>query len=290
MRVGGKKERSMDNRQTRQHGIDSQIPPGWPPEIGEGQGDRLFVTALARGLEILRAFRAGDGVLGNHEIAQRTGLPRSTVTRLTYTLTKLGYLSHSKRFDKYRLGVGVLSFGYALLNDLHIRRVAKPFMDQLADYGKANVGLAVPDRLEMLYIDASRGADNVTHRLDAGSKIPMATTAMGRAFLASIEGVERAYLLDRLRHEHGADWPQIAAEINRAVDDVARWGYCVAEWQPDIIAIGVPMRRRQGQNAYVFNCGGPKYMIGRDRLEQDFAPRLLSLVRQVERALPDPDE
>ena len=57
--------------------------------------DRKFVTALARGLEVLRVFTPTEGLLGNGEIAERTGLPKPTVSRLTYTLTKLGYLATS---------------------------------------------------------------------------------------------------------------------------------------------------------------------------------------------------
>ncbi|HYM36238.1 MAG TPA: helix-turn-helix domain-containing protein, partial [Steroidobacteraceae bacterium] len=48
-------------------------------------GDRQFVAALARGLAILRCFRLGDRYLGNQEIAKRAGLPKPTVSRLTYT-------------------------------------------------------------------------------------------------------------------------------------------------------------------------------------------------------------
>src|SRR5262245_41883184 len=66
--------------------------------------DRQFVTALARGLEILRAFIPNDGPLGNGEIAQRTGLPKPTVARLTHTLTRLGYLNYLDRLEKYQLG------------------------------------------------------------------------------------------------------------------------------------------------------------------------------------------
>ncbi len=54
--------------------------------------DRHFVTALARGLELLACFRHGDRMLGNQDLARRCGLPKSTVSRLTNTLTKLGYL------------------------------------------------------------------------------------------------------------------------------------------------------------------------------------------------------
>src|SRR4029450_2678732 len=72
------------------------------------KGDRQFVEALARGLAILRCFRATDHFLGNQEIARRTGLPKPTVSRLTHTLTQTGFLSHSSHRDEYTLGVGVL--------------------------------------------------------------------------------------------------------------------------------------------------------------------------------------
>jgi len=65
--------------------------------------DRSFVVALARGLDVLRAFHPNDGLLGNQEIAARTKLPKPTISRLTYTLTKLGYLTPVPRFEKYQL-------------------------------------------------------------------------------------------------------------------------------------------------------------------------------------------
>ncbi|MGE8488690.1 MAG: helix-turn-helix domain-containing protein, partial [Paraburkholderia nemoris] len=58
--------------------------------------DRHFVTALARGLEVLACFRSGDKSLSNQELALRCKLPKSTVSRLTHTLTLLGYLIHLK--------------------------------------------------------------------------------------------------------------------------------------------------------------------------------------------------
>ena len=63
----------------------------------EHEGDRQFATTLARGLEVLRCFTPLEPLLGNKEISVRTGLPKPTVSRLTYTLTKLGYLRHNMR-------------------------------------------------------------------------------------------------------------------------------------------------------------------------------------------------
>jgi DNA-binding IclR family transcriptional regulator len=92
--------------------------------------DRKFVVALARGLEVLRAFTPSEGLLGNQEIAQRTGLPKPTVTRLTYTLTKLGHLTHVPRLGKYQLAPAALAIGYSTLANMRIRHVARPYMQE----------------------------------------------------------------------------------------------------------------------------------------------------------------
>ena len=73
--------------------------------------DRKFANTLARGLGILRAFRASDNGLSHAQIAERTGLPKPTVSRLTYTLCELGYLAHGGRNDKFRLGPAAIALG-----------------------------------------------------------------------------------------------------------------------------------------------------------------------------------
>ena len=85
--------------------------------------DRRFVTALARGLEVLSCFRSGEKLLGNQDIAMRCGLPKSTVSRLTATLTALGYLLHVPQEGKYRLGTATLALGSAMLSGLDVRQL-----------------------------------------------------------------------------------------------------------------------------------------------------------------------
>src|SRR5258708_9318136 len=89
--------------------------------------DRSFVVALSRGLDVLRAFRPHDGLLGNQEIAARTNLPKPTVSRLTYTLTKLGYLTPVPRFEKYQLAPSAMARGYAALVNLPGLHLPDPF-------------------------------------------------------------------------------------------------------------------------------------------------------------------
>ena len=90
------------------------------------KADRHFVNALGRGLEVLACFRHGDRMLGNQDISRACGLPKSTVSRLTNTLTKLGYLVYVEDSAKYSLGIATLSLGSAMLARLDIRKLAHP--------------------------------------------------------------------------------------------------------------------------------------------------------------------
>ena len=112
--------------------------------------DRKFVVALARGLDVLRAFTPGEWLLGNNEIAERTNLPKTTISRLTYTLTKLGYLTHVERLGKYSLAPAALSIGYSTLANLRIRQVARKQMQEFANYAGASVALGSRDRMHLI--------------------------------------------------------------------------------------------------------------------------------------------
>ena len=103
--------------------------------------DRQFVTALARGLAILRAFESSSELLGNIDIARRTGLPKATVSRLTHTLTRLGYLSCLGQREQYRLGASLMALGMAFFRANSFPQIVRPFLQNLADEVLCNVAL-----------------------------------------------------------------------------------------------------------------------------------------------------
>jgi DNA-binding IclR family transcriptional regulator len=249
--------------------------------------DRKFVVALARGLEILRAFTPSEGLLGNQELVSRTGLPKATVSRLTHTLTKLGYLSHIERLEKYQLAPGALSIGYSALANMRIRQIARPYMQELADYAAASVALGSRDRLNLIYVEHCRGNEGVMLRLDLGSRVPLATTAMGRALLAALPVKEREYLMSHIARKEGDRWPKVRAGLERAIRDLAAKGFTtsIGEWEPDIAGVGVPLVLADGSGVFSFNCGAPAFQLTQERLETDIGPRLVNVVRNIEAAL-----
>lgn len=245
-----------------------------------------FVTALARGLEVLRCFGAGDRTLGNQELAKRTGLPKPTISRLTHTLCELGYLRPAGA-GGYALGNGVLSLGYSLVAQMDVRRVARPLMQALAEHTGASVNLGVRDRLSMIYIDTYRSAATFTVQLEAGSRIPLPVTSMGRAYLAGLPEAERRSLLDEIRKAEGREWPQVKKGIERALRDHAERGLCfsLGDWRPEIHAVAVPLCPADGSPPTVFSCSGAAFQMGREKLEQEIGPRLLNLVGNVRSAM-----
>ncbi|WP_329030010.1 IclR family transcriptional regulator [Pseudomonas aeruginosa] len=254
-------------------------------EKDEELKDRQFVTALARGLELLRCFTPRESLLGNQELAKKTGLPKPTVSRLTHTLTRLGYLRHLPHSGKYQLEVGLMSFGYAMLSNLSIRALARPLMEEMAGYAKAAVAMAARDRLSMVYLDVVHGEANLTMRRQVGSHLSLHRSAIGRACLAAMPEDEREFILGHIRKRHPEDWPEVRKGLERAFRDYADYGFCLSlgEWQRDVNAVGVALHH-ESHGLLAFNCGGPSFHLKREKLEDDIGPRLLHMVHNIEAA------
>lgn len=253
------------------------------PREKTDEPDRKFIEALARGLDVLRAFQPGDGFLGNQEIAQRTNLPKSSVSRFTYTLTKLGYLTYSERLEKYQLGSGVLALGYAYVSNLSIRQIARPMMAELAENSGTAVGLAGRDRLDMIYIECAAPTKVKTFRQEVGDRVAIAKSSLGRAYLAVLPEDERDYFLAHISKRAGDEWREIKEGVAHAVASYKEKGYCTSfgDWDKDVNAVSVPLFLGEG-NVYTFNCGGPKYRLSTEYLKNEVVPQLKNMVRNIE--------
>lgn len=193
-------------------------------------------------MEILRAFRPGTELLGNGELAERTGLSRSTVSRLTQTLVGAGFLEHDPLLRAYRLGAPVLSLAHAMQTGSTILQVAAPLMRAVAAELHINVGLATSDRDEMVYLESVRyNRKAVLRSVVTGQRIPIELTSLGRAWLAAAPDAQRNAFLARARAKRGKEWPALENEITVATQSVDKHGYCVASWQPQVVALATPI-------------------------------------------------
>jgi len=253
----------------------------------EHEGDRQFATTLARGLEVLRCFTPLEPLLGNKEISVRTGLPKPTVSRLTYTLTKLGYLRHNMRLGKYQLGSAVLSIGYPLLASMNVRQVARPLMKELADYCNGSVSMGVRDRLNMVYVESCRSGNGITTLPDIGTSVPISQSVIGRAFLAACTPPEREAVLNHMKVKEPESHRKYRPSIDKGLEDIRARGFCAStgELRREVHAVGVPMRRTVDGEIVAFNCIVPAFIVKKGQLEDDLGPRLVAMVRNIEASL-----
>lgn len=264
------------SRKANARGKETGVPQKAKTKKSTGE-DRYLITALARGLSVLSAFKPGDETLTNLELARRTGLAKATVTRLTHTLRYLGYLSSCSETGRFRLHPHVLSLGYPVLANLGIRQMARPAMQELADYSGGTVSLGARDTLHIIFVERVRNRSVVTLPLDVGSCIPIATTSSGRAYIAAISEGERTQLLAEIKAAYPQNWPRLKRGIEAACEEYSRLGYCstIGDWEPNINAVGVPLRLPDGQ-VLAFTCGGPS-----SRIQASMIPDLGERLRQL---------
>ena len=208
--------------------------------LAHAHGDRN--RSLERGIDILRAFKPGADLLGNGELSERTGLPRATVSRLAQTLVDSGMLEHDRSRRAYRLAAPVLSLAHAMRSGSPILQIAGPLMRSEAEQRKINVGLAVADRDEMVYLESVRYSRRVSWRnVVAGQRVPMELTSLGRAWLAVASDETRRKLMAQFQARRGPGWRTLAREIKEAIASVRENGYCWASWQPEVVALAMPV-------------------------------------------------
>lgn len=244
---------------------------------------RETVSALDRGLALLHCFDAGQRALGASELARLTGIPRPSVIRLAATLVAHRLLRVEPGGERYQLGAGVVSLAQQFLAGLDLRGSARAPMQALAERTGGSVYLALRDGLEMVLVEACRSpATMLAARLDVGSRVPLPNSALGRAYLGALDAAPRATLLDALRRAHGSDWPALESGLRQALAEQARTGWCssAGAFHREINSVAVAMRDPRGE-LVAFNCGGPAFSFGAERLRREVGPALLETVRAI---------
>lgn len=246
--------------------------------------DRQFSMNLARGMQVLRAFSVREPLLGNRELADRTGLPKPTISRLTYTLTLLGYLSRDTRLKKYRLGSGVLSLGQPLLASIRVRQSARPLMEELAKQTGCSVNLGMRDRADVVYIDTVRSDTGNPYLPDIGSTRPLISSAIGRSLILACPPTERSAILNYLKLHDPEYFQQCRNAWEVDVKLFSKQGYCHAhgEWQKEMHAVAVPIRLPNQEIPVAMNCTIASVRNPNEKLIRHVLPRLKNTVRQLE--------
>ena len=216
---------------------------------------RDFVTALARGLQVIDAFGAPNPDMTLSEVAKRTGLNVATVRRSLMTLEELGYVRrHGKRF---LLAPKVLNLGASYLESMNLKEVAQHHLVSLVERFHDAASLTVLDRLEVVYIAHVPSDQRVRHGRSVGSRLPAHATSTGIVLLAhkSPELRERLFENGTLRG-YTSRTPTTKTELKNRFAKALKDGYVVAAdtIEYGAIALAVPVKNGQGQVVAALNC------------------------------------
>lgn len=247
--------------------------------------DRNFITALARGLDVLRCFRADELELTNTDISERTGLPKATVSRLTHTLCKLDYLVADPRTGNYRLSAGVLQLGFGVLAGMDIAERAKREMMALRDGPNSyiTVALAERHRMEVVYLAVQTSREDVSLAMRVGSRLPLFRSAIGRAILVGMDEAQRQRVFEEARTEDSDTEAFRQQSYATALDEYERLGYCTGygEWRQDVNGIALPLLSLSDSRVFGLNVGGPSFHVKKKQLETVYAPLLIKAGRTL---------
>jgi DNA-binding IclR family transcriptional regulator len=246
---------------------------------GEFTGEGDVIQVVSRAFDVLRCFEGHEARLGNLEISNRCGLPRSTVSRLTHTLTRMGQLVYLPGDQKYRIGPSAVAMSTSMMRGLQLRNQIRLRLEDVAERFPGTVGFVIPDRFHLVYLEYARAANALGLHSSTGSRIGIASTAAGHAYTAALDVNVAEALLAEMEREI----PHQAKLLRPRIEDNRRFlrehGYVAScgLWSPHINGVGVPLWSAQYQTFVVVTIGLLAVMFDEQRLHNEVAPRILEL-------------
>jgi DNA-binding IclR family transcriptional regulator len=247
---------------------------------------RLFVGGLAKGLNLLSTIARAGRPLTISEAAELAGTDRSTAQRMLHTLRALGFLRQEEVSRKYVLGARVLDFAHGFLQADALRRIALPFLDDLARRSEETVNLTELDGSDVVYVARFPSRHVVSVDLAIGTRLPAWCTGPGRAILSCLaaEAVERlvpADPLERRTPRTARRRADVLLKIARAAQD----GFAVNDQETFVgdISIAAPIVDRSSNPLGAVNIAVPFPRWTRTRAAKDLAPLIVDTARLISR-------
>lgn len=154
------------------------------------------MKSLNKALNILELFIEIERDIRLSELAELSGLNKTTVSRLVSVLVKRGYLKQQEKRGKYSLGTKFLDFSGIIKKRSKIRDTAMPYLIKLSQLAKESVILAVWDGEKAIYSETIHAQYPLRAIPDEGTRIPLYCTGVGKIFLAHMTEAQLERYLD----------------------------------------------------------------------------------------------
>ena len=240
--------------------------------------------SLTRGLLVLECFSPQKDSFTLSDLAKLLVIPKSSLHRVVKTLSRMNYLRYEEQSKRYYLGMRVLSLGFSVLQSMELREIARPYLEKLSRECNKTLNLAVLDRDEMVYVERVRVPGIRTYNIGVGNRIPLWSTAVGRALLAHLDPERVRVLLKKVKAS--PDFTLSEAGFMKILSETKRDGFAISnqEHQRGIIAVAVPVFSSTGAVGAVNLVAEPED-VTIPELRTEYAPKLIRLGRELSAAL-----
>jgi IclR family pca regulon transcriptional regulator len=252
-------------------------------------GDPDFMTSLARGLHVIRAFAGVDRRLTIADVSRATGLTRAVVRRCLYTLKELGYAATDGRM--YFLQPRILNLGYAYLSTAPVPIAAQPVLEEMSEaLGEAS-SVAVLDDGAVVYVGRAATKRIMSVTLGVGSRLPAYCTALGRVLLAHLTDEQVNTELSKVDFiQHTKHTVTSRKRLEEILAGVRQEGFALNDQELEIglRSIAVPVRNVVGTVVAAMNVSTQASRVSRRELLERCLPVLRGAAEKLSSQLPPP--
>jgi IclR family pca regulon transcriptional regulator len=249
--------------------------------------DPDFMTSLARGLAVIRAFADTRKPQTIAQVSQQTGIPRAAVRRCLHTLRQLGYVD--AEVNNFSLRPKILTLGYSYLSSTPLTVAAQPCLNGVSKALGESSSLAVLDEDQVLYVARAATGRVMSVSLSTGSRLPAYCTSLGRVLLAHLPEAELDAYLARTallpKTEHTVTDKERLREV---LAQVRRDGYALIdeELELGLRSIAVPVKGASGRVLAALNVGAQAGRAEPGRMIAEFLPVLRQGAQELAMLLP----
>lgn len=229
-----------------------------------------YNQSIQRAIRIMGLFCGKDKELSLAEICRRMELHKSIIFRILVTLESEGWLFKNEATNKYMLGMKLLSYSNAILDNMVIKEIAYPVMKRLAQVTGETVVLTMYSNGEAICIEKIDSENSVKITAQVGKSYPLHVGATGLAVIMGMpQDLQREILfknpLESFRPGTQTNPEKVIEMIARAQDD----NYIVSRGMrdPGVVAVGVPITFPQEKLYMGLSVAGPEYRFDDNKLQ-----------------------
>src|SRR5690349_10228503 len=241
-----------------------------------------FIEALARGLDVIRAFQPRQPTMSLAAVADAAGLTRPTARRILLTLKQMGYVRSVA--GKYELTPRVLELGMSYVLSRNLWEVARPHMEHLVARTHESSSIAQLDGPDIVYVARVAVPKIVALAVTIGTRFPAMQTSLGKVLLAALpDGAAERVLAEPSRSGITARWQPTRAQRAAALREVAERGWALTDEQlaPGIRSVAAPLRDGEGRVIASMNVTVHAAETPVEVLTGEYLPQLLQAAAAI---------